>query len=233
MRKLGPSGRAAAILVAAGAIAFAISTAAASSATTRGSVPDAAQFPFAALSFTGGVSTSNPAKPSTFSLSFTTAFTLASNSPGIVNKSTGTLDNVTIEEHVSYPVPGGKLVGPVQLPFKSEKLMLVVAIKGSCFVPGPAGGFVFQGSTRCATSTLTLGSKTYKVSALLKSITGSFTPDPTGAPKWTSSLQATFSNPGYTFPVATLGSGGLTTLLIGPNGAGVPTKSVSFTGAKG
>ncbi len=222
--------RAIAILAFAGAAAFTISTAAVSSATV-GQAPVAAaiQFPFATFSFTGGVSTPQPSRPSSFALNFTTSFTLSANSTGIVNPTTGTLDNVTIAEKVSYPVPGTKFVGPVRLPFKSEKLVLTVAIKGSCFVPLPAGGFAFHGSLKCVTSTLTLGSKTYKVSALLTSISGNFA-GAVGAPQWTGSLQAGFSNPGYTFPVATLGSGGSTSLTIGSNGGRLATRGITFTG---
>lgn len=236
MRNMRSSVRAIAILAAAGAAAFAVSTAAVSSATTQlNPLTVAVKYPFAAFGFTGGVSTSIPSKPRTFTLSFAVSFTLARNSPGIVNKATGTLDKVTTEERVSYPVPAAKaaaqLVGPALLPFSSEKLALTISINGGCFVhPVGALGFVFRGSLKCATSTLTLGSKSYKASSLLRSLTGSFTQSPTGAPKWTGSLRATFANPGYTFPVATLGSGGGTSLTIGPNGASVATRSIVFSG---
>ncbi len=235
MRNLGTSARAIAILAGAGLTAFAASTAAVSSATTSLKFPAVAvKHPFASFSFTGGVSTIKPAKPSTFSLTFTTSFTLATNSPGIVNPATGMLDNVTITEHVSYPVPAtraGAFVGPAALPFGSDKLTLTIHIKGSCFVPNPTGGgFVFRGGVSCATSTLMLGGKTFKVSSLLRSITGSFTPVAGAVGMWTSSMTAGFASPGYTFPVATLGSGGSTQLVIGSNGATVHTRSVNFTG---
>ena len=228
MKKPGSSARAIAILVGASVAAFAISTAAVSSATTSQAPPGpVARFPFAKFSFTGGVSTSSR---STFALTFRTSFTLSGHSPGITDPATEAFGNVTISEQVSYPVPGGRFVGPVRLPFRSEKLKLVVAIKGSCFVLQPDGSFAFRGSLKCVTSTLKLGSKTYKVSALLKSIAGSFTPDPTGAPQWTGALTATFRSPGYTFPVATLGSGGFTSLTVGSNGSRLHTRSVSFSG---
>jgi hypothetical protein len=147
-----------------------------------------------------------------------------------VNPSTGKLDDITIAEQVSYPVPGGRFIGPVRLPFKSETLVLTVAIKGSCFVPQPNGIFAFRGTLGCVASTLKLGSKTYKVSALLKAFGGLFTPSPTGAPQWTAAMHGTFVNPGYTFPVATLGSGGFSSLTIGSNGGKLATRSVSFAG---
>jgi hypothetical protein len=89
---------------------------------------------------------------------------------------------------------------------------------------------VFRGNLGCVASALKLGLKTYKVSALLKSFGGVFTPDPTGAPRWTASMHATFANPGYTFPVATLGSGGFSSLTIGGNGGRLATRSVNFAG---
>ena len=231
MGKPGISIRAIAILASAGAAAFAISTAAVSSATTsQVSAPTAAKFPFTKFSFVGGVSTSAPAKPKTFALTFKTSFTLSPNSPGIVDPTTGTLDNVAITEQVAYPVPGGGFVGPVRLPFRSETLALGVTLKGTCFIAQPTAGYEFRDSQGCVTSTLKLGSKTYKVSALLVTCDGSVVPNPTGAQQWTSSLRATFRNPGYTFPVATLGSGGFTALTIGPNGGKLHTRSVAFAG---
>src|SRR5579859_5392078 len=138
------------ILAGAGVIAFAVSTAAVSSATTSLRLANVAiTHPFSAFSFTGGVSTSRPTKPATFALTFKTSFTLAANSPGIVNTTTNTLDNVTVAERVSYPVPAAKaatFVGPAALPFGSDTLTLTVHIKGSCFRPSQAGGgFVLQG----------------------------------------------------------------------------------------
>jgi hypothetical protein len=231
----GSSARAIAILAGAGIAAFAVSTAAVSSATTHSSSPSvAAKYPFSPFSFSGGVSTSAPANPTTFSLSFTTSFGLAAGSPGIVNSTTGTLDKVTVTEKVAYPIPatGAQLVGPAQLPFSSEKLALAIAIKGSCFVlQAASGNYVFTGRLSCVTSTLTLGSTSYKVSSLLTSLSGSFTPPGPASGEGSGTLTASFSNPGYTFPVATLGSGGGTTLTIGSNGATVPTQSVTFTGS--
>jgi hypothetical protein len=230
MSKLGPSARAAVILAGAGIAAFAASTAAVSSATTTApSVPRAAAVPFAKFSYSATVSTSAPARPSTFSLTFSASFTLAGGSPAIVTKQ-GFLGNVGIEERVSYPVPGGRLIGPVQLPFKSEHLALIIGIQGSCFRPQIDGSFTFDGSLKCVTASLKLGIKTYRVHALLQSLTGSFMPDPTGAPRWTASLNATFKSPGYTFPVATLGSGGFTTFNVGSNGGTLRTSSITFAG---
>jgi hypothetical protein len=236
MKIRGSSARAIAILAGAGIAAFAISTAAVSSATTHLSSPSlAAKYPFSPFSFTGGVSTSVPANPATFSLSFTTSFGLAADSPGIVNATTGTLDKVTVTEKVAYPIPdtGAQLVGPAQLPFSSETLKLAVPIKGSCFtLQATTGNYVFSGDLSCVTPTLTLGSTAYSVSSLLTSLSGSFTPpNPASGAEGSGSLTATFSNPGYTFPVATLGSGGGTTLTIGANGATVATQSVTFTGS--
>lgn len=237
MRKLGPTGRAITILAGVALTAFVVSTAAVSSATTSNNVPAiSVKYHFTSFGITGGVSTASPSRPTTFSLTFATSFTLPANSPGIVNKSTGTLDAVMVRERVSYPLPAGRaaapLVGPVQLPFSSEHLTLVVAVKGSCFTQDPASGmYVFHGTTRCATAKLTLGPKTYAVSSLLRRITGSFTPVAGAVGDWTGSLGATFANPGYTFPVVTLGTGGGTSLIIGPNGGSVGTRSVTFTGS--
>jgi len=231
MRKPGSPVRALVILAAACVLAFAISTAAVSSAAVHsGTAGPAVKFPFSSFSFTGGVSA--PAVgANTFSLNFATSFALSASSPGIVNPTTGTLDKVTVQELVSYPIPGGAPVGPAQLPFKSEKLKLTVAINGKCFTPTPTGNYAFTGGLSCATSTLTLGTTSYSVSSLLTSLSGTFTPpSPASGTPWTGSVNAGFTDPGYTFPVATLGSGGGTTLTIGSNGATQPTANVSFGG---
>jgi hypothetical protein len=236
VRLRGSSARATAILAGAAVAAFAVSTAAVSSATTHVSLPAAGfKYPFSSFSFSGGVSTTAPANPKTFSLTFTTSFALNANSPGIVNQQTGTLDTVTIKERVSYPIPGGaQLVGPAQLPFSSEKLMLLVAVAGKCLILQPSSGqYVFTGSLSCVTSTLTLGTTSYNVASLLTSVRGSFTPpNPASGTEGSGSLTASFANPGYTFPVATLGSYGGTTLQIGSNGATVATQGVTFTGSE-
>jgi hypothetical protein len=232
VRTPGAPARAIAILAGAGVAAFAISTAAVSSATTQGPAVAAVKYPFASFSFTGGVSTATPASPRSFSLTFTTSFTLNPNSPGIVNQATGTLDTVTIKDDVKYPIPGGSPVGPAQLPFASENLLLTVAVAGNCWAPQPNGTYAFSGTLSCATSTLTLAGKAYKASSLLTSLTGTFTPpSPAAGTPWTGSLSAAFKNPGYTFPIAALGSGGGTTLQIGNNGATVPAQGVTFTGS--
>ena len=229
MRKPATSARAIAILAGAAVAAFAVSTAAVSSATTNQATGIAAfKYPFAKFSYTGGVSTSRPLKPATFALSFNSQFTLAAKSPGIVDPTTGLLDDVTVTEQVAYPVPGGQFVGPVRLPFKSETLDLAVTLKGKCFVSSPKG-FIFRNGLQCVTSTLKLGSKTFKVSALLVTCDGSVVPNPAAGNQWTASLGATFKNPGYTFPVATLGSGGFTALTIGGNGGKLGTRTIAFS----
>jgi len=232
MRKPATSARAIAILAGAAVAAFAVSTAAVSSATTNQATGIAAfKYPFAKFSYSGGVSTSRPLKPSTFALTFNSQFTLAAKSPGIVDPTTGLLNDVTVTEQVAYPVPGGKFVGPVRLPFKSEVLDLAVTLKGKCFAASPKGYiFTARNLQQCVTSTLKLGSKTFKVGALLVTCDGSVVPNPAAGNQWSASLGATFRNPGYTFPVATLGSGGFTALAIGGNGARRATQIISFSG---
>src|SRR5215469_6011123 len=159
MRKPATSARAIAILAGAAVAAFAVSTAAVTPATTNQPTGIAAfKYPFAKFSYSGGVSTSRPLKPSTFALTFNSQFTLAAKSPGIVDPTTGLLNDVTVTEQVAYPVPGGKFVGPVRLPFKSEVLDLAVTLKGKCFVKSPKG-YIFRNARQCFTSTLKLGSK--------------------------------------------------------------------------
>lgn len=235
MRLRGSSTRAIAILAGAAVAAFAVSTAAVSSATTHASLsPAAFKYPFTSFSFTGGVSTATPSNPTTFSLNFTTSFALSANSPGIVNLQTGTLDTVTIKEQISYPISGAlQAVGPAALAVSSKKLTLLVAAAGKCWtLQASSGQYVFNGSLSCMTATLTLGTTSFNVASMLTSVSGSFTPpNPASGTEGTGSETATFSNPGYTFPVATLGSYGGTSLQIGGNGANVATQSVTFTGS--
>ena len=226
-------GAATAILTAVASLVFIVSSVAVSSASSPGNpnVAFASPYPFGKLALTGAVSTSGPGTEKSFTLSFTTSFTLAQNSPGIVSGSS--LGNVMISQHVAYPVPAhGSFVGPAALPFATESLRLRVTILGRCFPNAPAAGaYVFTGSVaQCVAASLTLGSKTYSVKRLLLKVGGTFTPDPTGAGSWTGMITATFLNPGYTFPVATLGSGGNTTHTIGSNDGAVATQSITFGG---
>jgi hypothetical protein len=211
--------------------AFVVSTAAVSSATSPADRSQAAPaFPFAKYAFAGSVVNTGGAKQTSFSLAYSTSFQLASNSDGLVDPASGTLKTVTIEEDVSYPVPGSGRVGPVGLPFASDKLAIVVMLQGTCFTPSPVGGYQFSGDLNCTTALISLQDKSYKATSLLKSVSGSFTPSSSAPGSWSGKLAAVFTNPGYTFPVATLGTLGGSVLTIGDNGGSALTKKITFSG---
>jgi hypothetical protein len=223
------------ILTLVGAAAFVVCTLAVSSASTR--VQSAAlkiDHRFSVFSFEGSVGTDAPVNPKTFTLSFGTEFRLAENGPSVINEDRNSLKAIHIQEAVRYPVPSSKdFVGPAKLPFGSRSLTLNVGIRGFCFPADANGSYSFNGKVgECATASLVLGQKRYKIASLLQSISGSFRPSAQDGRNWTGQLSATFRNPGYTFPVATLGRAGGTTFVIGKNGGRANTRSISFEGGR-
>lgn len=223
------------ILAIVGAAAFAVCTLAVSSASSRASrTALSIDTRFSVFSFDGSVGTGSPADPKTFTLSFDTEFRLAEDAPSVINEDRNSLKAIHIQEAVRYPVPSSKdFVGPAKLPFGSRSLTLNVGIRGFCFPADPNGSYTFNGKVgECATASLVLGEKRYKIASLLKSISGSFRPSSTDDRGWTGQLSATFRNPGYTFPVATLGRAGGTTFVIGKNGGRAATRSISFEGGR-
>jgi hypothetical protein len=222
-----------AILALVGTAAFVVTTLAVSSASTA--APKAGlsfEHRFSAFSFTGSVTTSRPRRPRSFTLNFATAFTLAPDAPGVVNETDKTLGTLRVQEAVRYPVPSSNdFVGPARLPFGSRALRLRMRIRGACFRADPNGSYTFRGEAReCAAASLALGKRSFNVISLLRRISGSFTPTSTDQRSWRGTLSATFRNPGYTFPVATLGRRGGTSFVIGKSGGSAATQSVSFRG---
>ena len=230
------------VLGAAGLGAFALSTAAVTAAGPAVASSSAASpYPFTNLSLTGGV---RPSAANAFSLDFTTTFTLSPDSPGITAPNpdiaaatqTPPLANVTLEDSVSYPVPSGgseQSVGPVGLPFTTQTLKLSVQLSGNCFVKQLNAKsqvmYVLQGSpSACAAATLTLSDNSYDVSSLFDSVAATFTQ--TWPQTWKGVISANFENPGYAFPVSSLGGGGGTSLRIGPNGGDASTRAAGFAG---
>jgi hypothetical protein len=229
--------RAIAILAAAGVAAFVVSTAAVSASGSTGGPSRAARaasitYPFSRFSLTGGVSADVPSEPRVFSLTFPVSFTLAPNSQGIINPTNGKLNTVTVEQDVAYPVPaaGAAQVGPVALPFSSDSLSIIVVMNSFCWSPNTRGVFTFKVTAGdCDTVQLVLNGTSYDVSSLVTSISGSMSPKDAAKFTWSGKLKATFVNPGYTFPIATLGSAGGTILTIGQDGGVAATRSVSFS----
>jgi hypothetical protein len=210
---------------------FVGSTVAVSAMSSRRTASANITYPFAKSAIGGRVNAPIPGT-NTFALTFTTKFTLAQASHGLIDPANNQFGNVTVASNLAYPIPnpGGATVGPVALPFSSETLALNVAIQGSCFrFNGTA--YAFSGTpSACATAALTLGQTSYDVSPLLTVVAGQFTPRNAAKTKWAGSLTAQFTNPGYTFPIAALGSQAAITLTIGNDGTIAPTKSVSFNG---
>ena len=232
-KSIGP---AVGILMLVGIAAFVATTLAVSSASTDFAAKSgpSIEHPFSTFSFTGSVGTAKPTQPKNFTLGFNTAFTLAQDDPGIVNQRAKTLDAVRIQEAVEYPVPSSqRFVGPARLPFGSQLLLLKIRIRGRCFPANPNNSYNFIGEVKdCATASLVLGKKSYDVLSLLKGISGNFTPSSTKGRSWTATISATFKNPGYTFPVATLGRHGGTSFLIGNSGGTLATRAISFEGGR-
>lgn len=120
-------------------------------------------------------------------------------------------------------------VGPLQLPFGSEALALQIVLSGQCF--DQDGVFhAGKGDVRCAEAKLTLGGESFFVDELLKAVEGRVWRTGRDGEVVRMHFDASFGNPGYGFPIASLGEGSETTVLWGPFGGTAEVRKVSFSG---
>lgn len=143
--------------------------------------------------------------------------------------------DVVIAQRIRYPVLAETqtdFIGPVGLPFDSEELALVINLAGPCF--DEEGVFQFgndeQLDVKCADAKLVLGDEAFDASELLTKLKGKVWH--TGRYKATVKMhfQASFADPGYPFPITSIGDGSETTVMYGPFGGTTDVRRVSFSG---
>lgn len=141
--------------------------------------------------------------------------------------------DIVIHESIRYPALAlddqVEFVGPVGLPFGSEELALTIALAGGCF--DDDGRFALgKTDVRCADAKLTLGGEAFDVSDLLTELEGRVWR--TGRDQATVKMKfdASFADPGYPFPIASLGDGSTISVTFGPFGGTSEVRRVSFSG---
>lgn len=217
------------LLVAAVAVAvFATTTLTiqAASDTTDQELAKAA--PFRSLQTTGVVTQkTNVNQRNFYSLDFRATF---SGDEVVVN---GTVPDIVIRQVAAYPTlsNGPQFVGPAALPVKSQELALRVDISGKCFKQTDAGGFrLFGKPAECSRALLVLDGKAFDVTSLLRSLDAFLAPNGPNEPQGRLFTNAVFEDPGYGFPIASLGERSLTTLIIGDFGGRTAVRRVLFSG---
>lgn len=192
--------------------------------------------PFGSLRTSGAVKVDNRRQPPTFRLDFKATFSMGAVEERFdFRAGQETMPDVVIEQAVRYPKLGDgdqvDFVGPVALPFGSQELVLRVRILGDCFTSDDKGRlWLRDGDRKCAEATLALDGEGFDVTELLLSIEAHLWPTGRDQATWTLRSKATFQDPGYPFPIVTLGDGSRTTLLIGPFGGSTGVHRVGFSG---
>ena len=123
---------------------------------------------------------------------------------------------------------GVRGAGPA--PFASQTLQLRVTMNGACFEPvGKDGGYRLQGfDPKCTEAWLSLGDESFNVSDLFIDVDSRLKAVGRDGQRWMWRATATFEDPGYGFPIVSLGQGGSTTVVVGDMGGVTSTGKVKF-----
>lgn len=194
--------------------------------------------PFDSLETSGSVKVKDVRGEQSYRLRFRATFTLPDdvvvNQAQALGDEQGALPDIVIEEAVRYPtlaVDQVDFVGPVALPFRSQELVLRVEFLGDCLTADAKGRMSFGDSDpKCVRASLALDDEGFDVSDLLTSVEGRLWPVGRDKAKWKASFKATFLDPGYAFPIASLGDGSRMTLMVGPYGGTTEVSRISFGG---
>ena len=183
--------------------------------------------PFSLLRTSGGVKANNPAEPAVYRMSFRAVLGVGEGEELVPDQRMG---DVIFEQTMEYPVLSDpqSFVGPVGLPFASEHLGIQVIIPGDCFVLDDRKVFRVA-DRRCGKGVLTLGGQAFDVTELLRKVDVRLRALNEQGTKWVLWAEASFNQPGYGFPIATLGGGG-STLIIGDFGGTTLLRSINFSG---
>lgn len=188
--------------------------------------------PMAELKARGGVKSVVRDGERTYTLDFTAVFTPAADSEQGVGVDDG-LPDLTMRQTISYPTLSGdqEFVGPVRLPFASESLGLDVHMAGECFEPQGRKGYVMKEfDPKCVQAFLSLGDRTFKVTDLFIDARSSVKPIGKDGASWMWKSTARFADPGYAFPIVSLGQDGSIEVLIGDMWAVADIGKVNFSG---
>ncbi len=167
-----------------------------------------------------------------YSLDFTATFTPSPGGDDQLAKVDERVPDLTMVQWMSYPTLSDQqeFVGPVRLPFESQTLRLQVELNGECFEPaGKDGGYQLRGfDPKCTEAWLFLGGTGYDVSDLFIDVDSRLKAVGRDGQTWMWRATATFEDPGYGFPIVSLGQGGWTEVVVGDMGGTTSTGKVKF-----
>ncbi len=167
-----------------------------------------------------------------YSLDFTATFTPAPDGEEQLAEIDGSVPDLVMVQSMSYPTLSDRkeFVGPVQLPFESQTLQLRVEMNGECFEPvGKDGGYRLKGfDSKCTEAWLSLGDQSFNVSELFIDLDSRLKAVGRDGQTWMWRATATFEDPGYGFPIVSLGQGGSTAVVVGDMGGVTGTGKVRF-----
>lgn len=142
--------------------------------------------------------------------------------PDVMIRQTSQYPTLQLDDQVEF-------VGPVGLPFGSEELGLSIVLFGDCF--GEDGRFELgKSDVRCAEAKLALGDEAFDVGELLTAVEGRVWRTGRNGEVVRMKFDASFADPGYGFPIATLGEGSETTVMWGQFGGTTEVRRVNFSG---
>lgn len=193
--------------------------------------------PFDSLKTSGSVKVKDQRGERTYHLNFRATFTLGddvADQATALHDEQGGLPDVVIEEEVLYPtlaVDQVDFVGPVALPIRSQALVLRVEISGDCLTLGNRGRMSLgEFDPKCVGASLALAGEGFDVSDLLQSVEGRLWRVGRDKATWKASFKAIFEDPGYSFPIASLGEGSRMTLVVGQYGGSTEVSRIIFGG---
>lgn len=210
--------------------------------TQQSDVPTDDAKPMAELRTRGGVKPVVRNGVSAYRLDFTAVFTPPPDSENRLGEDGWVVPTLTMVQAVEFPTVSGdeESVGPLQLPFTSETLALKVVMneqrgddvkdQRECFAPAGRKGYRMKSfDANCVQAWLTLGGKDFRVTELFMDVDSSLMRvGKDGAWMWRT--KAIFEDPGYAFPIVSLGQGGSTNVWIGDMYGRAEVGKVSFGG---
>lgn len=181
----------------------------------------------------GGVKVVHKGESSAYRLDFTATFTATPDGEKRLHDDEQGAPDVAMRQSIGFPTLSDRqeFVGPVGLPFSSQALELTVRMEGDCFEPFANNGWrLADDSDKCVQATLALGDEAFDVTELFMEADSRLMQVGRDGRTWMWRSNASFSNPGYAFPIASLGQGGSMSVVIGNMGGTVDIGGVKFTG---
>lgn len=182
----------------------------------------------------GGVKVFHQGESTMYRLDFTATFTPTPDGEKALHHDNGGAPDLVMMQSIGYPTLSDQqeYVGPVGLPFSSQQLQLTVQMNGECFEPfANAGWRLVDDSAKCVQAWLALGDAAFDVTELFAGVDSRLMAVGRDGRTWMWRSDASFRDPGYPFPIASLGNGGSMTVVIGDMGGTVDIGGVKFSGA--